>query len=171
MNAIEYTDFIMHHGIKGQRWGIRRYQNEDGSLTPAGEKRYYKMQRKMTDDLYKSIQGTNKDIEYEQKRLERLDPNVPADSWERSLSKQVIRENKAYIAATKKRIDKYKSMSFSVLQNAVHEKNKEKAKEHVRTLAFFPTLTILDATLGAGANIANDIKYNRDFKKQKKKSD
>lgn len=31
---------LYHHGIKGQRWGIRRYQNKDGSLTPAGEKRY-----------------------------------------------------------------------------------------------------------------------------------
>lgn len=29
-----------HHGIKGMRWGVRRYQNEDGSLTSAGKKRY-----------------------------------------------------------------------------------------------------------------------------------
>ena len=35
-----HTDYIYHWGIKGQRWGIRRYQNEDGSLTPAGKKRY-----------------------------------------------------------------------------------------------------------------------------------
>lgn len=32
---------LYHHGIKGQRWGIRRYQKKDGSLTPAGKKRYY----------------------------------------------------------------------------------------------------------------------------------
>ena len=31
---------IYHHGIKGQRWGVRRFQNEDGSLTEAGRKRY-----------------------------------------------------------------------------------------------------------------------------------
>ena len=31
---------IYHHGIKGQKWGIRRFQNKDGSLTPEGEKRY-----------------------------------------------------------------------------------------------------------------------------------
>lgn len=30
---------LYHHGIKGQRWGIRRYQNEDGSLTSLGRKR------------------------------------------------------------------------------------------------------------------------------------
>ena len=34
------TSELYHHGIKGQRWGVRRYQNEDGSLTPSGRKRY-----------------------------------------------------------------------------------------------------------------------------------
>ena len=33
-------DELYHHGIKGQKWGVRRYQNEDGSLTPEGKKRY-----------------------------------------------------------------------------------------------------------------------------------
>ena len=36
-----YTDEIYHHGIKGQKWGVRRFQNKDGSLTPAGKERYY----------------------------------------------------------------------------------------------------------------------------------
>ena len=31
---------LYHHGIIGQRWGVRRYQNSDGSLTPAGKRRY-----------------------------------------------------------------------------------------------------------------------------------
>lgn len=32
--------YLAHHGIKGMKWGVRRYQNEDGSLTEAGYKRY-----------------------------------------------------------------------------------------------------------------------------------
>lgn len=31
---------LEHHGILGMHWGIRRYQNKDGTLTPAGKKRY-----------------------------------------------------------------------------------------------------------------------------------
>lgn len=31
---------LVHFGIKGMRWGVRRYRNKDGTLTPAGKKRY-----------------------------------------------------------------------------------------------------------------------------------
>ena len=34
------SDFLAHYGIKGQQWGVRRFQNPDGSLTEAGRDRY-----------------------------------------------------------------------------------------------------------------------------------
>ena len=37
---VVYSDELCHYGIRGMRWGIRRYQNSDGSLTTAGRKRY-----------------------------------------------------------------------------------------------------------------------------------
>ena len=56
-----YNDYLSHHGIKGQKWGVRRFQNKDGSLTLAGKKRALKMQdeyTKFTDNpKYRDKQG------------------------------------------------------------------------------------------------------------------
>lgn len=40
-----YPNELYHHGIKGQKWGVRRFQNPDGSLTKAGKDRYRQMNR------------------------------------------------------------------------------------------------------------------------------
>ena len=39
--TVNGKDFeLQHHGVKGMKWGVRRYQNKDGSLTAKGKKRY-----------------------------------------------------------------------------------------------------------------------------------
>lgn len=40
MSREREREYLVHHGIKGQKWGVRRFQNEDGSLTSEGKKRY-----------------------------------------------------------------------------------------------------------------------------------
>lgn len=40
MNYVVLENELQHYGIKGQKWGVRRFQNEDGSLTAAGKDRY-----------------------------------------------------------------------------------------------------------------------------------
>ena len=47
------NDYLMHHGIKGQKWGVRRFQNPDGTRTTAGKKRE-KEKRMDHDELVKS---------------------------------------------------------------------------------------------------------------------
>ena len=44
------NDELSHAGVKGMRWGVRRYQNADGSLTELGKKRYSSEKKKLMDD-------------------------------------------------------------------------------------------------------------------------
>ena len=52
------SNYIKHHGVKGQKWGVRRFQNKDGTLTPAGKKKYGSkdnFDKQYPEDVKKSI--------------------------------------------------------------------------------------------------------------------
>lgn len=46
---ITYSNELYHHGVLGMKWGVRRYQNKDGSLTYAGKKKALKIQDRYTN--------------------------------------------------------------------------------------------------------------------------
>ena len=60
------SDELMHHGVKGMKWGVRRYQNSDGTLTEAGKKRVNKEKLKMDA----------KDLDYYKKNIHGFDLKV-----------------------------------------------------------------------------------------------
>ena len=68
--------YLKHHGIKGQKWGVRRYQNPDGTLTAEGYKHYgYKQYRDYGDPHVVFVSGSSKtqfkDSGYYRKKLPR----------------------------------------------------------------------------------------------------
>lgn len=77
-------DFLAHHGIKGQKWGIRRYQNPDGTLTEAGKKHEQKVRYKEIKNIYKQTNAHRRKT-YDTEAYEQVLKHVPKESIERIL--------------------------------------------------------------------------------------
>lgn len=106
MNSLyDESPFLEHHGIKGQKWGVRRFQNPDGTLTAAGKRRYLKLQKKTLKDFSKSykfgsdnaaaVQALSKrnDTRNELKRLiEAKNKNKKFSEKEYAMSKRLAKE-------------------------------------------------------------------------------
>lgn len=100
---IDYSPELYHHGILGQKWGIRRFQNSDGTLTEAGRKRYRvdskgnlvektKAERKAdakAEKAAKAEQHRQNRLEREKETLEKKKERIAA-----SRDPQMIYENK-----------------------------------------------------------------------------
>lgn len=107
---------LCHHGIKGQKWGVRRYRNEDGSLTEAGKKRLYKIDEKLEkiDKKYNKLQ------QKANKRYKRADKKAASFfSTSRSI-------NKAYQKADKAQS---RVLKWAAKGAKYYEKNKEKFED------------------------------------------
>lgn len=98
-------NFLQHHGIQGMHWGIRRYQNPDGSLTAAGRKRYDADSKK----LYKSLDNYQSANSKKAKALTKY-LNKSKKGFGFTTDKDINRARAKYVSAEKKEskaFDKY----------------------------------------------------------------
>lgn len=75
-------EVLIHHGIKGQRWGVRRFQNDDGTLTVAGKKRYgtFGSQYPSYDQMQQTVKQKSMEKAYD-KALNRKDRSQTANEF------------------------------------------------------------------------------------------
>lgn len=117
MSFDTWENELYHHGIKGQKWGVRRFQNEDGSLTPAGRKRYGSVENL---NYIKKGDIVEKTYGREKRRFERKAEKTNAklqkvltkdDGKESSKSKRLARKCQIYADSAKFRKDMLKTYS------------------------------------------------------------
>lgn len=119
------TDELEHHGILGQKWGIRRYQNKDGTLTEAGKKKL----QKYKDKEYTTILKDKARFEDTEKRVKS------------NREKKGIKQDPRDAAYVKSRLEMYNkelagimSMSYSDMK----AEKMERTKSLIRSLLYQP---------------------------------
>lgn len=175
------VDELRHWGVKGMRWGVRRYQNRDGTLTPAGKKRYDKELEKLKaeekmlknqertkakldklEELRKSNEARRNNLDKD-KNTEEKKPEPPKMEKKaiKDMSDDELRERKARLTLEKE----YKQLLAETRGAGL-----EKGKSFAKTFIGDPSKKILFDTsvdIGAQAFKSFGVKKVNEFLKKK----
>lgn len=119
------STYLMHHGVKGMKWGVRRYQNEDGTLTEAGKKRY---NSDFTAKDEKNFALKNTNAKSYERALNRMD-QAYADSYARKTM-----YNKAAQKHMDKMLNRAKKIGYDISNDPKNSTDKKLRKESAKFL-------------------------------------
>lgn len=150
--------YLMHHGVKGMKWGVRRYQNADGSLTPAGK-------RKAAKDRYKkdlrdaAARQADRDTKRKQPYYRMLDPQHKKDikNAEERRAKEDPKFQKKLLKKREKKATEF-SADYSKRWTDLYNKAADKQNAELdRINAKYKDKDIRDWSKGDGAKYVREV--------------
>lgn len=123
--------YIYHHGIKGMKWGIRRFQNKDGSLTSAGKKRYGMTKKQVKRAIRKS--GNENRTRVSEKAANELDSSA-----------RFTKASKKATEIAKRLNEKYSEKDYSSIRALSHVADSESQKIGEKYAKEFQTALLKD---------------------------
>ena len=151
---------LLHWGIKGMKWGVRRYQNKDGTLTAAGKKRYNaEMERlKNEEKILKNKEATRAKLaklETKQKEIDERKKALNGDSGKKTVTKKAGDESEPKRKSVKDMSDE--ELAAVVRRAQLEKQYRDLNPQQVSAgKKFFNTFIIPTAT-NVGKNLATDF--------------
>lgn len=191
--SLDLGPYLEHHGILGQKWGVRRYQNADGSLTDAGKaklEKYKASERRKADYDYGNQQMTYTNAALKQGRKAQKRINALKNKYGVSVEDPLISNDKKYRKYMNKgatyaglaMVSKFKGeasraaidkLTFKDMQDEKKQKRMEVATTYITALgvnaAMTPITGVIAIPIGVNA-AAESNKRERRVQKFEKES-